>query len=190
MNSGAILFGILPLLAFVIVDSFSTMKTALIVTSILAIIEGVFSIYLFGELDWVTGLSVFLVLILAFLSYQKKSSTMIKFQPVVLGGVLGLIFLVSYWIGKPIFYLMLVKYKDQLPDAIRFQVMNPPMLDLFKYTTHYAGYALIIHAGMMAYAALKWNKWIWITIRIVGFYLLLFLAVFAASYHVKEQMGM
>ena len=59
MNASSTILGILPLIVFVILDSFLGPKKALISAIVLAFVEAVYTIYTFGELDIVTGASVF-----------------------------------------------------------------------------------------------------------------------------------
>jgi len=185
MSSGMLLMGILPLLIFVIVDSFSGLKTALVSAIVLAILEAGMSLYFFGELDAVTGFSVVLIIGLAIYSYYAKSAIFIKFQPVVLSGALGLALLIFYWIGKPLFYIMLMKYQHQLPTEVKVQLQNPYFVEFFKLSSHYSGYALLLHAGLCAWAALKLSNWWWIAVRVLGFYILLFMAAMVSSFHLR-----
>ena len=83
MESSGILLGLIPLIAFVIVDSFAGIKTTLIVTSLMAILEFAFSLFFFKELDSITIFSLLSMLLLSFFSYQKKDSIFLKFQPVI-----------------------------------------------------------------------------------------------------------
>ncbi|MFN8369657.1 MAG: hypothetical protein U0T83_03425 [Bacteriovoracaceae bacterium] len=71
MNYGSLLLGIIPLLAFVIIDSVLNQKAALISAIVLAVLEAIVSYYLFHEIDLVTIFSLTLVILLAVTSYKK-----------------------------------------------------------------------------------------------------------------------
>lgn len=187
MNSGAILLGILPLIFFVIVDSFSGMKAALISAVILCLIEAIMSYYFFHELDLVTLFSFFLVLVLAGTSYYCKTSIFFKFQPVILSVTLGIWFIISYWMDNPLLLTMMIKYKNQMPAQLQENLQNPLYMKLLKIATHYCGFAFIAHGGVTAFAALKLSNWWWIAIRGIGFYVLFSLAFFLAIFTVKMQ---
>ena len=68
-----LLIGIIPLLLFAILDSYFNLKIALIATLIITLIEIIYTIYAFGQLDSISLLSIILVLILVGLSYKKQS---------------------------------------------------------------------------------------------------------------------
>src|SRR5688572_376961 len=141
MNTSSLLLGILPLLVFVIVDSFTGLKYALVSAVVMALLEAALSLYFFGEIDIVTGFSFLLVLIMAATSYKTKSSLFIKFQPVILSAVIGLALLISYWMGKPLLVLMMTKYQNQMPEATREMLANPLTQEIFSLSSHYLGYA-------------------------------------------------
>ena len=185
MGSTTLLFGILPLLVFVIVDSFFDLKAALISAVVIALAEAILSFVLFGTLDIVTGFSVLLVLVMSFLSYQQKSDLAFKFQPVVLGVALGGALVISYWIGKPLLYLMTTKYASHMPQEVQNQLTNPLMKKFLIAGTQMCGLALLIHAGIVAYAAMKLSKWWWLVIRGIGFYVFVFGASFLTMVWVR-----
>ena len=90
---------------------------------------------------------------------------------------LGLVFIISYIIGKPLFYTLLVKYQDLLPEETRQQILKPEVIQFFKDYTVAGGLALIAHGTTTAWAALKLSNWWWIAVRGIGFHLFLFLGV-------------
>ena len=71
MNS--LLIGIIPLIAFAILDSYANLNVALLVTLLLTIAEVVYTLLTLGTLDSVSILSISLVFILVGLSYKKKN---------------------------------------------------------------------------------------------------------------------
>ena len=185
MNTAAIFMGVLPLILFVVIDSFSGLKSALISAVIFAVLEVGFSLYLFGDLDFITICSLVLIIVLAGASYYTKSPLHFKLQPVILSAILGLFFLVTFFIGKPVLLIMLLKYQAQLPDVIKEASRIPVFQELCKLTSHYLGYAFLAHAGVTLWAALKLSKWWWIALRGIGFYFFMFLAIIVA----KLQLG-
>ena len=87
--------GIIPLLIFVILDSISNLKVALIGAVIMAVFELAFSVLYFNEIDIVTILSFVLVVVLAFFSYKKENPIHLKMQPVLLSFAFGFTFLLN-----------------------------------------------------------------------------------------------
>lgn len=85
MDINIILLGLLPLVAFAIIDSFFSLKAGLISAILLALAEIFYSFYQFGSLDSLTIISLVLVLLLAGCSFKTQNSLYIKLQPVLLG---------------------------------------------------------------------------------------------------------
>ena len=181
MNSYSILAGILPLLVFVIIDAFAGVKAAAICALVLAIAEAIFTFFWIGEIDVVTGSGLVLIAIMAYISFRKESPLFIKLQPVLLGGILGLALIISYGVGRPLLYEIMLKYKAFLPEQIAFNINNPLFIKLIKAGTLTSGVGLILHASLTCYAALKLSNWWWIAIRGVGVYVFLFFASLAAK---------
>ncbi len=187
MGSSALLMGIIPLFIFVIIDSYAGMKSALISASLLALVEAGMSLHFFGTIDIVTGFSIALVLLLAAISYYAQSPLYFKFQPVVLSGILGAALIILYALGKPLLLIMAMKYKDQLPVEFQEKFGHPMMQELFDLGSLYAGFALIAHAGAVAYAAIKLSNWWWLVIRIAAFYIFLFIAIMIANIEIVSR---
>ena len=189
MSTTSLLIGIIPLIIFVIIDTFSGLKAALIAASIFAIIEAAASLYLFGEIDSVTIISVGLVLVLSAVSYIKQSSTFFKFQPVILSTFLGGALIVSSAISQPLLLTLALKYKAQFPPDMQLVLESPLLQKAFEIGTLYVGIALLFHALLTGWAAIKLNKWWWVTLRVVGFYVLTFAATLLAAFSARSQMG-
>jgi len=182
MSNTAIFFlGIIPLFVFVLIDSFMGPKAGLIAAAVLAAAEAIGTYYYFGKLDMETAASLFLVLLLAGVSYQSGSTMFIKFQPVVLSVGLGGFLLVSSYMGHPLMLEMAQKYQSLVPEKQRMLLSHPRMIKTLVIMSHYLGWALLAHAGATAYGALKMSNWWWIAIRGIGFYLFAFIAMFAAQ---------
>ena len=188
METGSILFGILPLLAFAIVDSFSGMKTALYSAIALALLEMGLTLFYFGELDYITLISVIMVIAMAIMSLKYNSDKYFKMQPAMLSLLFGSILSISFLIGRPILLEMAIKYQSALPTQIAQNIGLAYFQELLNVGTGYAGLLILIHSGLMYIAAKKWSKWAWLACRIVVFYVFLALASFLSAYHVKSIM--
>lgn len=186
MNTSSILMGIVPLIIFVVIDSFLDMKYALVGAILSAFLEGIVSYVLYKEIDSVTIFSFVTIIILAFITYRTNSPTFFLFQPVLVSMVLSLSLLISYALKRPLFLTFMMKYKNQLPEMMQQQLGNPLFLKLLQYATFYTGIALTFHAIATAFAALKLSKWWWLIIRGVGFYVFLFMAFIASQIHLRS----
>lgn len=172
--------GIIPLIAFVILDSFLGIKAGLIAAIVFALIELIFSIVYFGELDLITFFSFLLVALLSYFSFKKNSATHFKMQPVVLSISFGLISLVLYFFDYPILLKFSIKYASQMPANFQTMFVREDVKLLLIKSSHYIGYAFLVHGAAILWAALKLSNWWWIVIRGVGFYLFMFVALMLA----------
>ena len=179
----SLFLGIVPLLLFVIIDSISNLKAALISAVLMALFELLFSLYYFGEIDWLTITSFLLVVLLAYFSYRQNSSLHFKMQPVILSALFGITFIISYFMGQPLFYVFSIKYQNYLPEEFKAMVAIPVFIEFLKLSSLYMGFSFIAHAIFTWIVALKLSNWWWIFMRGVGFYLFSFLAIIAAKLH-------
>jgi len=184
LNSIALFLGVLPLLIFVVVDTFSSLKAALITAVVFALLEAFLSLYWFGTVDWITGFSVLLIIALAAVSFYRNTAIHFKLQPAILSAIFGLLFLVSFWIGKPILYLVAEKYQTKFPQEMQEMMSHYVFKELLKLSSHYMGYAFLLHAGVTLWAALKLSKWWWIAMRGIGFYVFMFAAMIIARFQI------
>ena len=84
MNASLLLFGILPLIAFVIIDSFAGLTAGLIAGVAFAIAELIYTLVVYGTVDGLTIGSTVLILIFGFLSFKSKKDIYFKLQPVII----------------------------------------------------------------------------------------------------------
>jgi len=187
MDLSHLLLSIAPLVLFVIVDAVWGQNQGIKAALIAAALEIVFSLIYFKTIDEFSIASGTLVLVFAGLSHWKKDSIHLKFQPVVLAGILGLFFVISYWLGKPILLLMLEKYSDVLPLQMRGNLGSPIFRLVMKEMSHYIGYGFLIHGAFIAYAAKYMSNWWWLTIRIGGQYIMMFACYFFTLSMVKSS---
>ena len=176
MSSWAILAGLLPLLLFVIVDSFCGFKKGIVVAAIAAIAEMILSLVLLKTVDALTIGSLFLVLVMGLAAWKMQSPTVFKMQPVVVGVALALALLISYAIDRPIFTLLFTKYQDQLAQInpqLSLWINDPLFIRWLDLSTLCSGIGMVIQTALVAWAAVKLNNWWWIAFRGVGLYVFL-----------------
>lgn len=183
MSTNALLFGILPLLAFVIMDSFFGMKSGLMAAVLLAGVELFYTLVKFGTIDSVTALSVFTVVLMSFLAWKKESEKIFLFQPVIISFFFGAYFTITYFMNEPILIVFFDKYAKDLMTTEQFSMMNSPLMrKLMEKSTLTNGLFFFVHAGCTWFAAIKLNKWWWIAVRGIGFYFFMFLGMLCARF--------
>ena len=180
MGTYSLFFLIVPLLIFVLVDTFASLNIALICTVLVAGGECLFSYFYLGSLDSFSIFSIFLVFLLAGLTFTKKSREIFYLKPAILSLGLGIFLIVTYCMWQYVLYDGMLKYGDLLStdssvilDNIKFQAM-------FKNASLSVGLAMILHGLLSTYAALKLNRWWWFVLAGLGSYVFLFVGMTVA----------
>ena len=182
MESSNLFIGILPLVIFVILDSFLSVKIALLSAVLFAFAEAIYTYLSFGGLDIVTGFSFFLITILGALSIYKEDSIYFKYSPAILSILMCAYFLFTYYIDEPLFLVMVSKYGDLFSDEQKALFSTPIMRKLLAKSTLTSGVGLFCHGLITAYAAKKLSNVWWLVCRGIGFYLILFISFFIARF--------
>jgi intracellular septation protein A len=182
MSGSNLLLGLLPLIVFVILDTFLSVKKALLFALLLAMVEAIYTIYTFGELDLVTGLSFLLLAVLGGTSFYKEDSIYFKFQPVILSLFLSIYLLFTYYFGVPLFVEMVEKYGGILPENQRVILNLPEMQVLLKNISLTSGFGFFVHGIITGYAAKKLSNIWWLICRGIGFYIIFFISFLVARF--------
>lgn len=182
MDSSTLWIGILPVLVFVILESASGKRTALISAIVLAFLELIFSLVVYGGIDELTIIGFVLVGIAVFLSLKTNNDLYFKLQPALLGLIFAIVFLVFYFIlDKPLLVVMYDKYmKGAVGDILNNEMKRAVFLKAMQILSRDMGFWFLLHAGLTAWAAVKLSKWWWFAIRVPGLYLIMMLACFIA----------
>lgn len=180
MNISLILFGILPLFAFVLIDSFLGLKAGLVSAIILAAAEALYTLITYGSLDELSIASLVLVLVFGGISLKSNKAIYMKLQPVFLGLCFGAVLLVMQAMGKPLLLMFIDKYDMLMPENFQRQLQQPFMREQISQLSLVLGVGFLCHAGAVAYAAFRMSNWWWLLIRGVGLYVMMFGAVIVA----------
>lgn len=186
MSVGVLILGLLPLVIFAILDSFYTLKTALVGAILAVVLEAGLSIYMLGEIDNLTTYNIILIGIFAFLAWKFDSARYFKFQPSFMSAIFGLVLIGSYAINKPLISMYITKYKDALTESMAGtgfnldMVNNPTFVKVMDYNTLTLGVILILHSLITAWTAIKMGNFAWLMARL-SIYPLMFIAVIAAK---------
>ncbi len=180
----SLFLGLLPLIAFVVVDALLSIKAALLTTVFMAIGEAIWTYITFKELDSVTIFTLVSVLIMALISYKKQTPIFIKLQPAILSAVFATGLIVSYLINRPFILLMMEKYNGFAPTAMEQQLKTLLTQNWFRQmlvtNTWTMGVMLYVHGIVTTFAAFKLGNWWWLALRGIGFYIFLFASMILA----------
>lgn len=180
MSLSYILLGLLPLIAFVVIDSFLGLKAGIVAAFVLAGLEALYSLYEFGSLDELSVASLLLVFVFGLFSLKSKNPIYMKLQPVFLGLCFGCIVLVFQALNKPILLIALSKYGSMMPVELQKNIENPLMQTMLARVSLFLGLGFLLHAGCVAYAAFRLSNWWWLIIRGIGLYVMMALCVVCA----------
>ena len=182
MDSSILLMGILTIVVFLIVDTFAGQKKALIGVMLMTTIMVAFLLIKFGTIDKLTLTSIGILALFVSLSLWKKNDVFFKIQ----GPVINLVMVLMIWSAalfqdKTLLLEIFEKYMSLEEIAAKIPMMTAELLRSRLITLNFhMPFWLLIHAAITAWAAFKWNKWVWASIRVFGIYIISFIGMMIA----------
>jgi len=176
MDANQLWIGILPILAFVILDSFTSKKTAILSAVAMAVAEMAFTLVQYHTIDGLTVMAGALAVGFGLLSYKLKNDIYFKLQAAIVGALLGLAMLFYFYIlDQPLMNTAMQKYfGDKFYVMMEVKGIARPWVDeLLRRISRDFGWFFIGHAGLTAFTALRCNKWIWFAVRVPLLYALM-----------------
>lgn len=170
-----------PLLVFVVVDSLSNTRRAVVWALVVAGLELVWEYATFGELDEFSLVSTLLIAVFGGLALRYNNALFIKFKPVILSLFTALALLITWGLGKPLLVTAMDRYGQALPAQVQQLAHQPRMQQILARATLYLGLGFLLHGGVVAWAALRLGNWGWLITRSAGAYLMMFLAIWLAA---------
>ena len=177
MDWTILLLDFAPVLVFVVIDSFSNARYAVVGAVAVAGMEIGYSLYAFGEIDAFSYVATALILLFGGLSFKFNNPVYFKFRPVAIGIALAITCLVSYAMGKPLLVIAVERYSQAIPPQFHSQLQDPYIQAVLRRGSLYMGFGLIAQAILVGWAAVRLSNWWWLAIRTVGFYVMLTLVV-------------
>jgi len=171
MHWTLLLFSMLPVVTFALVETLADSRKAVVAAIVVAGFEFVFDSILLGFVEIFSAVSLSLFVILGAVALRRGRMEWFKFQPVVL----GLFVAATFWIydgwiatGEPLFAQIVEKHlriNDILPTYQRGY-----FADYARTMSTSLPFLLIAHAALTGYAAVKLSTWSWCGVRVLGFY--------------------
>ncbi len=173
-----LLGGLLPIVAFVVVEQIYGLKGGVIAGLVFCVGEIAWELRKSGKVQGITILSSALILILGALSLWEDDGIFFKLQPAIFMAVFAVVFFLSSLLGRPFLLELSRKQNPNLPLALseRLRGMNIRL-----------GLLFVGLAGLSAYAAFYWSTAAWATLKAAGlpvimvFYILLEMVWIRAS---------
>lgn len=181
MSWSLLLMDFVPLLVFVVVDSLSNTRRAVVWALAVAGLELVWEYAYFGEIDEFSVGSALLIVAFGGLALRYNNALFIKFKPVVLSLFTALALLITWGLGKPLLVTAMDRYSQALPAQMQQLAHQPRMQQILTTASLYLGVGFLLHAGVVAWAALRLGNWGWLLTRSGGAYLMMFVAMWLAS---------
>ena len=172
MSVSFVLYGLVPLLLFVILDMFAGIRIAL-VTAFLAAVGELFVIHhQTGEWDKLSFIAAGLILVLGYFSWKTNDKKYVKFQPVILSLLLAGFLAYMQLSTEPLIFRYQSIILQILPESYKDYFTDPAFINLLNFFTNWAIGLFIINAALIAYTAIYCSTWIWIIARGFGFWIL------------------
>lgn len=171
---------IIPLVVFALVETFGSVKTALIAAMIAAVAEVVFSYFYFGHIDSFSVASIFLVLLMGGLAYKKESRRIFYLKPAILSFAFGAFLVIAHLMGNHVLLDGITKYSELFSEDQRMLFSQDGMMKVLSLAGLTVGLSLMLHGLVSAWAAYKLSRWWWLTIAGLGVYLFMFIGLIFA----------
>ena len=164
------LYGLLPLIAFVLVDMIAGIKAGFVSAFLFAVLDIFVMYHSTGQWDPISFVAAALVLILGGMSVRLNNSTYFKFQPVLVGFVLAGFVVYVQFFDVPFVYRYMPLIRANMPPEMQAYLENEEFIELLSSLFNWMIAVIIIHAALVAYAALKCSNLTWLIVRGVGFW--------------------
>ena len=180
-----LLLDAVPLLAFVLIDSVSNTRYALIGALALAGLELVFAYFMLGEIDRLSLFSAGLILVFGGLALKFNNALFFKFKPVVLNGIMALLFFGTYAMGQPILLWAMERYGNLLPPLMQKALLQPKTQLMLQRSSFLMGFGFLAHGAAVAWAALRLGNWGWFATRTFGGYGMMIIITLISAWSVR-----
>lgn len=175
MEWSLFLLDLVPLLVFVVLDSFGNVRYAVIGAVLAAALELGYSYWILGSIDLFSILFAAFVVIFAGLSYKFNNPVFFKFKPVAIGALSGLVFLATSAFFEPLLLTIIDRYIDLIPAHQQHKLQHPTVRLILAQFNLYLGFAFLLHATVTAWAALHLSRWGWFAVSGPGLYVVILL---------------
>ena len=175
-----LLFDLVPLIVFTILDTLGNMRYALIGAVIAAIINLLYSHLFLGGIDAISLVFVGIIVFSAALSYYAQNPLFFKLKPAAIACMTACIMLVTSAIDTPVMVEMVNQYAPMMPEMIKNPVEQERLLTVLERTNLYMGFGFIIYAIACTWAAFYMSRWSWLAISGPGLYLVITLCAVLA----------
>lgn len=173
MGSSFFLYGLLPLIAFAIVDALSSdVKRAVLLAVLCSVVEMLAVLYSTGKLDPISIIATLLFIILGFISIRVNNRLYFKLQPAIVcliaAGFIGYL----QFFGQPVVYRYLPLLKQSSPEILLPYLDNSSFLETLSSLFDWMIIAIVLEGIWITYAAIKCRQSVWLFVNAFGIWIL------------------
>lgn len=169
-----VLYGVLPLLVFAIVDFYASVKWAVIAAIACAFADIFITYFSLGMWDPGTIVAFVMIAILGIVTLRLENPLYVKLQPVMMAAVFSVILAYVQFVGGGIMAKYMPLIRSQLPAAMRTNLDNPKFVALMDQAVSGLILVFIVHGAWVAWAAYKKSTVTWLMVRGLGFWAVFF----------------
>lgn len=188
MNSSILLFGLLPVAAFLLLGAKGNSRRALWGALALGAFELGFSIIVAGGLDYITACNFLIMAIFIWTSLRNGNDFFFKIH-----GAVANLATAAVMLGAWQFFhkAMLLDWMEKYVGMDKFIAMNPALdpatvTESLRILSLHMPLWLVIHAAITIYAAARWSRYAWAIVYIPGLFAAIFLAIITAQLSAME----
>ena len=167
--------GLLPLIIFVLVDYYTrSLKAGVISAVVMAALMGVLAYWLLGIFDYEAIIVVVTMLATGLISIKFNSSTYFKFQPVITGVIFAAMLAYFQWFDTPLMVKLMPEAIRKLhdgkliSDTMFAHMSSDTAAAMIVRLNRNAIFMMLIHAALVAFAALRLRNLYWLLIKAAG----------------------
>lgn len=183
MNSSLILFGLLPVAAFLLLGARGNSRRALWGALALGAFELGYSIAVAGGLDYLTATNFLIMAVFIWTSLRKGDDYYFKIHGAVANIATAAVMLVAWTVFHK---AMLLDSVEKYVGMDKLAQLNPKldkeqMAETLRVLSLHMPLWLILHAWLTIHAAGRWSRWAWAMVYVPGMFVAIFLAIFTAQ---------
>ena len=167
MNLEALLAVVLPVIIYVVLEKRKGLKVAIISSLVTATVLVVYFVVRFEINDRFLWLEYALLLLLGLVTLRLQNAKFFKFQPTIVGTIMGAYILVIHFVDQPIMIRMLPIMEKMVDDpAVLEMIRTPHMQRVLTQCSWMMGCVFLCHAAVNGVVALRYSSQAWMWVRL------------------------
>lgn len=172
-----LLYGLLPLIAFVIVDALAGIRFAVYAAIAFGVADVLITRYLSGEFDPTTFVALALLIALGKFTLATENPKWVKLQPVAVALMIAGYLAFSQLSGDGLYGKYGPLIASQIPPDMAKRFDAAHLAQFFAQAVWTTVMVVLIHAALVTHAAFRLSNVKWLLIRGFGFWILVLVAM-------------